>query len=741
MHLDESNSHTPTPGRSEDTSLSMMEQDAWPHGLAEAVLAGFPFSLAVLDRNGTIVAVSAAWKRFARDNGAPALADSSIGLNYLAVCRAASGLSSEGAQEAHAGLRAVLEGSQSLFTLEYPCHSSTERRWFLLHAAPLLAGPGAPGGAIVSHLDITERKQLGQALAEQKRVFEGLLAASPDHIFLLDPAGRFVYVNPAAAAAIVAANGRPADEIVGQTARELGLPADFVSQFEAQQAQALAGNAVVAETRFPSPHGVRSFEYVLSPIYAEDGRLEALAGITRDVEERRLLEQRTQKALQAVLAMAKELTAPDGAAGAAACGAALGTSEVTRRVAEAARSVLGGERIVLLSVDRETERLRPMVRVGWPLEDEQQWYAEAGKFGLSDYLPPQLIARLRAGEVVISDLTEAALRGLPTHGVSQVLVAPLRLGPDLIGVLAVDYGGPTPHIFTAAELALVGATAHLAALVLLRDRLYQEREAGRVRELTLQETTQRMDEFLATASHDLRSPLTVTMGSVDLATQRFERLAAAVLARTPDLAKQVAAARRCLDETSQSVDRLARLVALLFDISLVRAGKLELHCVPCDLAALVRESLEALRLAHPQRTIDLQIVAAGPGPVPVVADADRIGQVVTNYLTNALKYSSEDQAVAVRVAVTGGGARVAVTDHGPGLPPREHDRIWQKFYRAAGVRVQSSGSSNGLGLGLGLGLHICKTIVEAHGGQVGVESAVGKGSTFSFTLPLAQATG
>jgi PAS domain S-box-containing protein len=740
MHLDEPNSHTPTPGRSEDTLLGMMEQDAWPHGLAEAVLAGLPFSLAVLDRTGTIVAVSAAWKRFARDNGAPALADSSIGLNYLAVCRAASGLSSEGAQEAHAGLRAVLGGSQSLFTLEYPCHSPTERRWFLLHAAPLPAGPGGLGGAIVSHLDITDRKQLGQALAEQKRVFEGLLAASPDHIFLLDPAGRFVYVNSAAAAAIVAANGRPADEIVGQTARGLGLPADFVSQFEAQQAQALAGHAVVAETRFPSPHGVRSFEYVLSPIYAEDGRLEALAGITRDVEERRLLEQRTQEALQAVLAMAQALTTPDGAAGAAASGAALGTGEVSRRVAEAARSVLGAERILLLSVDRETERLRPMVRVGWPLEDEQQWYAEAGKFGLSDYLPPQLIARLSAGEVVIGDLTEATLRGLPTHGMAQVLVAPLRLGPDLTGVLAVDYGGPTPHIFTAAELALVGATAHLAALVLQRDQLYQERAAGRVRELTLQETTQRMDEFLATASHDLRAPLTVTMGSISLATGRFERLAAAVLAHTPDpdLAEQVAATRRSLDETSQSVDRLARLVALLFDTSLVHAGKLELHRVPCDLVALVREPVEALRLAHPQRTIDLQVLAAGPGPgpVPVVADADRIGQVVTNYLTNALSYSPEDQAVAVRVDVPGADARVAVADHGPGLPPREQGRIWQAFYRAEGVRVQS-----GSGSGLGLGLHICKTIVEAHGGQVGVESALGKGSTFSFTLPLAQATG
>ncbi|HEV2457863.1 MAG TPA: HAMP domain-containing sensor histidine kinase, partial [Ktedonobacterales bacterium] len=254
----------------------------------------------------------------------------------------------------------------------------------------------------------------------------------------------------------------------------------------------------------------------------------------------------------------------------------------------------------------------------------------------------------------------------------------------------------------------------------------------RVRELTLQETTQRMDEFLAIASHDLRSPLTVTMGSIDLATGRFERLAAAVLAQTPDLAKQVEATRRSLAETSHSVDRLARLVALLFDTSLVHADKLELQRMLCDLVAVVREALEALRLASPQRTIDLQVVAAGP--VQVVADADRVGQVVSNYVTNALKYSPDDQAVAVQVAVTGAEARVAVTDHGPGLPQREHERIWQKFYRAEGVRVQSGSSS-----GLGLGLHICKSIVERHGGQVGVESAVGQGSTFWFTLPLAGA--
>ena len=167
VHLDEPNSSVPTSGRRVDTSLGAVEQNAWPRGLAEAVQAGLPYSVAVLDRSGAIVAVNAAWKHFARENGAPALAESSVGLNYLAVCRAASGESSEGAQKAAAGIQAVLEGSQSLFTLEYACHSPTEQRWFVLHVAPL---PGGQGSAIVSHLAITERKQLEQALAEQKRV-------------------------------------------------------------------------------------------------------------------------------------------------------------------------------------------------------------------------------------------------------------------------------------------------------------------------------------------------------------------------------------------------------------------------------------------------------------------------------------------------------------------------------------------------------------------------------------------
>lgn len=263
-----------------------------------------------------------------------------------------------------------------------------------------------------------------------------------------------------------------------------------------------------------------------------------------------------------------------------------------------------------------------------------------------------------------------------------------------------------------------------------RKGLEREREEARARELALQETTQRMDEFLATAAHDLRSPLAVAVGTIDLAALRSERLASTVSAENPSLADKIGQVQNCLDEAGRSLDRLSRLVAVLFDVSRARTGTLELHCMPCNLASVAREQVAALRMAHPSRTIHFEVL--GGRALRVVADADRIGQVLMNYLTNALKYAPEDQPVEVRVAAEGTAARVSVRDRGPGLPIDEQARIWQRFYRVLGGKVRSGSNT-----GLGLGLHICKTIVELHGGQVGVESAPGEGSTFWFTLPLA----
>ncbi len=163
-----------------------------------------------------------------------------------------------------------------------------------------------------------------------------------------------------------------------------------------------------------------------------------------------------------------------------------------------------------------------------------------------------------------------------------------------------------------------------------------------------------------------------------------------------------------------------------------RSGRLDLQLSPCDLATLVNRNAAAQQVAAPERRIVVEIPAE---PVLVKADADRLDQVVSNYLTNALKYSPDDRPVAVRLEVVEGEAVVSVADHGPGLAQEELSRIWELFHRVPGIEVQSG--SNEVNGSMGLGLHICKQLIELHpGGSVGVESVIGAGSTFWFRLPL-----
>jgi PAS domain S-box-containing protein len=274
-----------------------------------------------------------------------------------------------------------------------------------------------------------------------------------------------------------------------------------------------------------------------------------------------------------------------------------------------------------------------------------------------------------------------------------------------------------------------------------RLHLERDREEASAQALASREFNQRMEEFLATAAHDVRTPLSAATGFISLAQSRFERLVSAVREQNPALDRLIETVRGSLEDADRGVERLSRLVTVLFDTAALRAGKLELHRALCDLAGLAREQVEWQRMAAPHRTILLH--TPSDEPLPIEADADRIGRVIGNYLTNALKYSHADRPVDVTASVSvqsGNGdgerpvrvARVAVRDKGPGLPEVERARVWEAFHRAPGVKARGSAGDS-----LGLGLHVCKAIVEAHGGAVGVESAVGRGSTFWFTLPLA----
>jgi signal transduction histidine kinase len=258
----------------------------------------------------------------------------------------------------------------------------------------------------------------------------------------------------------------------------------------------------------------------------------------------------------------------------------------------------------------------------------------------------------------------------------------------------------------------------------------REREAATAQTQTLAEANRRMDEFLGIATHELKSPVASSSIAVALAGRHLDTLLAQLVTEDIELVGKVALIRRLLRDAEDDMERLTRLVIDLLDVARIQTGRFELRLAHCDLASVVREAVEQQRRVAPTRVIGVRVPAQATPRV--LADADRIRQVVTNYLTNALRYSQEDRPVHVGVYARGDWVHVGVQDKGPGLPRDEQRRIWERFHRAARVPVVSGGSA-----GLGLGLHICKTIMEQHQGRIGVRSAPGRGSTFWFALAVA----
>ena len=239
-----------------------------------------------------------------------------------------------------------------------------------------------------------------------------------------------------------------------------------------------------------------------------------------------------------------------------------------------------------------------------------------------------------------------------------------------------------------------------------------------------------MDEFFALAAHDIRSPVTAVVGNVQLAQRRADHLRLALEAPDSKETDVVAPVVTSLTAARASVDHLVRLTNLLFDVAQARFGTLKVRLVPCDLAAVVRDQVASQRATAPGRSIHQE----APGQaISVLADADRLSQVLANYVTNALKYSADDQPVEVLLKLEGGMAMVSVHDRGLGLPAEEQRHVWELFHRVPGIELQSSTGGTG---SLGLGLYISKRLVELHHGEVGVDSEEGQGATFWFKLPL-----
>jgi PAS domain S-box-containing protein/excisionase family DNA binding protein len=213
-------------------------------------------------------------------------------------------------------------------------------------------------------------------------------------------------------------------------------------------------------------------------------------------------------------------------------------------------------------------------------------------------------------------------------------------------------------------------------------------------------------DLLAMVSHELRNPLTAIKGLAQLMQRRGaynERALQGIVAQT---------------------NHLDRLVGDLLDVARLEAGRLELQCEPLDLVALVAENVEQAQAQTQAHALRLEAPAAS---VPGCFDRDRLNQVLQNLLGNALKYAPGGEVV-VSLTTDSAEARISVADEGPGIPPEDAPKLFERFYRATATADGAKG--------LGIGLYVARMLVEAHGGRIWVEPRPRTGCEFVFTLPL-----
>jgi phosphoserine phosphatase RsbU/P len=290
----------------------------------------------------------------------------------------------------------------------------------------------------------------------------------------------------------------------------------------------------------------------------------------------------------------------------------------------------------------------------------------------------------------------------------SVVSVPLSTGPRPIGAL--EAVNAKQGFFSESDQRFLGLLGSQVGSMIEAMRA-RGRERGLLSEL--RELDRTRTEFISMLAHELRGPMTTVMGFGYTLRDQFDKL---------DEEKRT----RVIGTIVKEIERLSRMVNDLLDLSRMEAGTLRYEIVPLDL----KEFVETLITTHASLRAKHIVSDDIPEEIPqILADRDRLDQVMINLLTNATRYSPEGTAIRLNAQTEDSQVVVSVTDEGIGIPPEDADRIFEKFAMLAKPAWVKKGT--------GLGLFITKGIVEAMHGRIWVESESGKGSTFYFSLPRA----
>lgn len=225
------------------------------------------------------------------------------------------------------------------------------------------------------------------------------------------------------------------------------------------------------------------------------------------------------------------------------------------------------------------------------------------------------------------------------------------------------------------------------------------------------EAERKKDEFISIASHELKTPMTSIKGYIQLLERSLKK-------------NDLETTKSRLEKVQGQVEKLNSLVADLLDISKIESGKLRFNKTYFSLSALAKHCVEVMQLSNPH----VKIILDSTEDIEVFGDEMRIEQVIVNFLTNAVKYAPDAKEVIVKCEIRGEDVLFSVKDFGVGMKDEHRKKIFDKFYRIEETSERFQG--------LGIGLFICREIIERHNGEIGVESELGAGSEFWFSVPM-----
>ena len=695
--------------------------------------------IAIIDETGAIVTVNKAWRDFARSNGVAAQ-NYAEGANYLRACDSAAGAHSEEAAPFAEGIRSVLSGQREKFELEYPCHSPSERRWYIGRVTQF-AGGGSPR-AVVAHENITERTLVEERLHESERQFRALFENSLDAILIASDTGEYVGANDAACDLF----GVSLDELLGAKVE------DFVRPGEEHQTR-LAWQAFLEQ-------GEQDGEFLL---YRPDGEMRNLEfkakarflprrhlSVLRDVTERKGAEEALRESEERYRKLFDSIDEGFGiiemlydGQGQAVDYRILETNPAFGRMTGFADAA--GKTSLELNPDAEPYWFETLGRVGETGEDVRfesyaealdQWFdVYASRVGGEDSRRLAIVfanttERKRAEEALRE--SEATLNSILNNLAEGVLVADTQghvvfvnsAARSMLGVSDEEPLDVLPDPWEGFDLpeavahctrngeGIEAGVRYEATFLRVKVECLVELEQSRGEVLVViqdlsegRQLEANQQRFLANAAHQLRTPIMAIVGAAEL------------LATGDDADPTIR--RRLLNHIFSEGRRLQRLSEVLLRLSRIGWDRRQ---PDLDIVELREAGQQATKLMEPlAESGGIRILTEGEGGC-VRADPEWLQEVLMVVLSNAIKHSNRGGDIKVR---TRAGV-VTVKDEGAGISPVDLPHIFERFYKG-------TGSSQGFGLGLS----ICKDLTERMGGSISIRSREGVGTAVEIELPEA----